>query len=179
MEIKETVIEGCFEVKHKVHGDDRGYFFEAFNEKKMEICGDKFDVKQVNFASSNKGIIRGLHYQLQPYSQTKLVGVLQGVVIDVVVDLRKNSKTYMEVFKIEINSKETGLIVPKGLAHGYQVMEDNTIFYYAVDQFYSPDHERGVNFMDPELSIDIKTEKPEQSEKDKNLPYLAFAEHNF
>ena len=154
MEIIETGLKDCFVVKSNAFGDDRGFFLETFHQKKLQDLGVLIDVKQVNFAKSQKNVLRGLHFQLPPFDQAKLVGVISGSVMDVVVDLRPNSPSFLKTYKFVISSPDTLLYVPRGFGHGYLTMENNTLFHYAVDNFYSPEHESGVRFDDPQLNID-------------------------
>ncbi|WP_258102695.1 dTDP-4-dehydrorhamnose 3,5-epimerase [Marinoscillum sp. MHG1-6] len=154
MEIIKTPLQDCYIIKANLFGDERGFFMESFNQKNLQQEGIDFDVKQVNFAKSSKGVLRGLHYQKGDYSQAKLVGVVSGSVLDVVVDIRPESETYLQHFKLEINSPDILFLVPRGFAHGYRVLEDDTIFHYAVDNFYAPDQEGGMRYDDPKLNID-------------------------
>lgn len=173
MELMETPLKDCFVIKNKVFGDERGFFLESFNEKKLEELGIKFTVKQVNFAKSQKNVLRGLHYQTEPFAQAKLVGVISGGVVDVVVDLRKDSPSYLMHFKYTIEDPSTMIFIPRGFAHGYLTLSDDTLFYYAVDNFYQPDYERGVLFSDKTLSIDWgNDENTIISPKDLNQPEL-------
>lgn len=175
MEIIETDLEGLYIIKPKIYSDERGYFMESF---KQEIFEKKFpDIRfiQDNESKSSYGVLRGLHFQKAPFEQTKLVRVITGEVIDVVVDLRKGSRTYGEYRSFilsEIN--KTQLLIPKGLAHGYAVLSKEAIFAYKVDNFYSPEHENGINYSDPYLSIDWKIPKKEiiVSKKDSVLKNL-------
>lgn len=180
MEIEKTPLEDCFLIHHRLFSDDRGFFFESFNKERFkENVGLDFDVKQVNFAKSQKNVLRGLHYQLDPYSQGKLVGVVQGVVFDVAIDIRKNSPTFGKSFSILLDKPDVSVLVPKGFAHGYEVLSDETIFYYAVDNFYAPDHERGILYNDPALDIQWNNSNNTVSDKDKGHPLLKDAEVNF
>lgn len=177
MEIISTPLKDCFIIKVKMFGDDRGFFLESFNKRRFKDHGIDFEVKQINFAKSTKNVLRGLHYQKAPYSQTKLVGVISGAVDDVVVDLRKSSPTFMQSFTLEIASQDTFLLVPKGFAHGYITLKDETVFYYAVDDFYNPEAERGIRYDDPNIGISWDFEElPIISEKDLKQPYFAQAE---
>ncbi|WP_421874953.1 dTDP-4-dehydrorhamnose 3,5-epimerase [Marinoscillum sp.] len=154
MEIIETPLKDCFIIKAQLHGDDRGFFLESFNQRELAKAGIDFEVKQINFARSGKNVLRGLHYQKAPHAQTKLVGVISGSVVDVAVDLRQDSPTFGKHFRLEIGSRDTFLLIPKGFAHGYYTLEDDTTFYYAVDDFYHPEAETGLFYKDPELKID-------------------------
>jgi dTDP-4-dehydrorhamnose 3,5-epimerase len=156
-----------------VHRDERGYFLEAFNQKTFLEAGIKSDFVQDNQAKSTKGVLRGLHFQKGEHAQAKLVRVLQGSVLDVVVDIRKESPTFGLSFSIELNDEnKRQLYVPRGFAHGYVVLSDTAVFFYKCDNFYSPAHESGIKFNDPKLNIDWILNEHELvlSEKDQNLP---------
>jgi len=173
MTITETYLKDCFVIEPNIFGDDRGYFYESFNKKVFqEKTGLKVDFVQDNEAFSNRGVLRGLHFQKGEFAQAKLVRVIKGKVLDVVVDIRPNSETYRKYFSIvlsEVNKKQ--LFVPRGFAHGYSVLEDHTIFTYKCDNFYSPEAEGGIIYNDPSLSIDWMLEEREilLSKKDKEL----------
>ena len=174
MTITKTNIEGCIVVDPTIFEDDRGVFFESYNKKKLEhYLGKEIDFVQDNHSISNKGVIRGLHYQKEPYSQIKLVRVIQGEVIDVVVDIRKNSKSFGEYFKIRLSGdNKKMLLVPGGLAHGFLALKDNTVFLYKCDQYYNKEAEGGIIYDDPDLGINWEFPKDQLilSEKDKELP---------
>lgn len=157
--------------KPTVFKDDRGYFYEVFKKESFEeFIGYKVDFCQDNEAKSSKGVLRGLHYQLPPFAQSKLVRVIKGKVLDVVVDIRKNSKTFGEKVIIELSEENKyQLFVPKGFAHGYLTLSDDTIFCYKVDAYYNQKAERGILFNDTELAIDwnFPADKLIISEKDK------------
>ena len=159
-----------------VHGDDRGYFVETFRQDKFEeFIGYKINFCQDNESKSSKGVLRGLHYQLPPHAQTKLVRVIQGKVLDVAVDIRKNSPTFGQHVAVELSSEnKRQLLVPRGFAHGFIVLEDNTTFAYKVDNYYSPQCDRGIAFDDKDLDIDwiLNTAELKLSEKDKVQPKL-------
>lgn len=154
-----------------VHGDTRGYFVETFRQDKLEkFLGFKIDFCQDNESKSSRGVLRGLHYQLAPTAQTKLVRVIQGRVLDVAVDIRKDSPTFGQHVSIELTGEnKKQMLVPRGFAHGFVVLEDDTIFAYKVDNYYSPENDRGIAFDDDELSIDwqINTASLNLSAKDK------------
>ena len=180
MEIRKTPLNDCFIIENDLHGDSRGFLLESFNQKKFkELSGIHLEVKQVNFAKSQKGVLRGLHYQLNPYAQSKLVGVMTGAVLDVVVDLRKDSSTFGRKFEILLDAPNINFFVPRGFAHGYEVLEDETVFYYAVDNFYSPENERGLHYADPEIGIKWSAGSKNISKKDELNPSLKEAEYNF
>ena len=181
MKVTETSLKDCFLIDLNSFGDDRGFFMESFNHSRIEeALGMDFNVKQVNFASSSKNVLRGLHYQDSPHAQTKLVGTTQGAVLDVVVDIRKDSPTYLQHYKVVLDRPALQLLVPKGFAHGYLSLKEDTLFYYFVDEFYSPTHEKGVLYNDPEIKIDwLLTEEPVVSEKDLAQPIIANVINNF
>jgi len=156
MEFKCTGISEVIVCEPKVYGDDRGYFVETFRQDKLEkFIGYKINFCQDNESKSTKGVLRGLHYQLPPYAQTKLVRVIEGRVLDVAVDIRKNSPTfgkYISVILTGDNKKQ--LLVPRGFAHGFVVLSKSATFAYKVDNYYSPDNDRGIAFDDQDLAID-------------------------
>ena len=182
METEETGIEGLLIVKPRVFQDERGYFFESYNDRKMREQGLHFTWVQDNQSKSSYGVIRGLHYQLEPYAQTKLVRVLKGKILDVAVDLRTGSPTYGK-WKSLLLSEDNflQLLIPKGFAHGFSVLSGEAIVFYKCDQFYHPASDKGIRYNDPALGIDwqIPEDKVIISEKDRNLPLLAEAELNF
>jgi dTDP-4-dehydrorhamnose 3,5-epimerase len=160
-----------------VHGDSRGYFVETFREDKLEeFLGFRVKFTQDNESKSSRGVLRGLHYQLPPYAQTKLVRVIQGRVLDVAVDIRKNSSTFGQHVAVELSSKnKRQLFVPRGFAHGFVVLEDETIFAYKVDSYYSPECDRGIAYNDKSLAIDwkLKHQQLKLSNKDTKQPKLS------
>tara|TARA_X000001036_G_C20500779_1_gene733753 strand:- start:274 stop:813 length:540 start_codon:yes stop_codon:yes gene_type:complete len=153
MEIKPTPLKDCYVIHHDLHKDDRGYFMEAFNRTRFKKFGLDFSVEQINIAESKKDVFRGLHFQLNPFAQTKIVSTLSGAVIDLVVDLRKTSESYLQYFKIKLDTPDKALFIPKGFAHGYFTLEDHTSFQYAVDQPYHAASERSLSIYDPILNI--------------------------
>lgn len=177
MECIHTEIKDCFIIKPTVFSDNRGYFFESFNEQKFnQITGLKIHFVQDNQAKSDRGILRGLHFQKGAHAQAKLVRVLQGKVIDVAVDLRKDSPTYLQHIAVELSAENNlQLFVPRGFAHGYSVLEDNTVFCYKCDNYYNKEAEGGVFYADPKLNINWQLNEDEiiLSEKDKQLMNLA------
>jgi dTDP-4-dehydrorhamnose 3,5-epimerase len=176
MQFTRTKIEDVIIIEPKVHGDHRGYFVETFRADKLEeFLGYKLNFGQDNESKSSKGVLRGLHYQLPPHAQTKLVRVIQGRVLDVAVDIRKNSPTFGQYVAVELNSdNKKQLLVPRGFAHGFVVLEDDTIFAYKVDNYYSPECDRGIAFDDDSLNINwiLKKEELKLSEKDTKQPKL-------
>ncbi len=164
-------------IEPKVHGDSRGYFVETFRADKLEeFLGYKINFCQDNESKSSRGVLRGLHYQLAPAAQTKLVRVIQGRVLDVAVDIRKGSPTFGKHVAVELTSEnKKQLLVPRGFAHGFVVLEDDTVFAYKVDNYYSPENDRGISFSDEALKIDWMVPHAELnlSAKDKVQPKLA------
>jgi dTDP-4-dehydrorhamnose 3,5-epimerase len=165
-----------------VFGDDRGYFFESYNEKTFSKENITIRFIQDNQARSVYGVVRGLHFQENPHAQTKLIRVLEGVICDVVVDLRKNSPSFGQVFTIELSAEnKKQLLVPKGFAHGYSVLSEIAEVFYKCDEFYHKECEGSVLFSDPYLNIDwrIPTEKMILSSKDLASPPFHISKHNF
>ena len=171
-----TQIPDVVIVEPKIHGDARGYFVETFRADKLEaFLGYKINFCQDNESKSSKGVLRGLHYQLHPAAQTKLVRVIQGRVLDVAVDIRKGSPTFGQHVAVELSAEnKRQILVPRGFAHGFVVLEDDTIFAYKVDNYYSPENDRGIAFDDPALAIDwqLPHEALNLSAKDKTQPKL-------
>ena len=176
MKFIRTEIPDVVIIEPQVHGDDRGYFVETFRADKLkEFLGYKINFCQDNESKSSKGVLRGLHYQLHPDAQTKLVRVIQGKVLDVAVDIRQGSPTFGKHVAVELSSQnKRQLLVPRGFAHGFVVLEDNTVFAYKVDNYYSPENDRGILFNDENLNIDwqIDIENLNLSPKDKVQPKL-------
>ncbi|MDD2896225.1 MAG: dTDP-4-dehydrorhamnose 3,5-epimerase [Aliarcobacter sp.] len=176
MQFTRTRIRDVIVIEPKVHGDDRGYFVETFRADKLEkFLGFKLNFGQDNESKSSKGVLRGLHYQLPPHAQTKLVRVIQGRVLDVAVDIRRNSPTFGQYVAVELSAEnKKQMLVPIGFAHGFVVLEDNTIFAYKVDNYYSPECDRGIAFDDKDLNIDWILDKEELklSPKDTTQPKL-------
>lgn len=172
MKIIETGIEGLIQVIPAVHGDHRGYFGEFFKSTRYEQLTGGLRFEQDNFSFSKKNVIRGLHLQTAPSQQAKLVTVMVGRVLDVVVDLRTGSKTFGQVYQLELSGElKNQLIVPVGFAHGFSALED-TYFLYKCSKEYNPASETGVIWNDPDLHIDWKVSEPLLSDKDKQLPTL-------
>lgn len=177
MEIVKTSIEGLLVVEPKVFGDSRGYFFESFNAK--EFAGKTgLDVTfvQDNESKSRRGVVRGLHFQLPPYTQSKLVRVVEGTVVDVAVDLRKDSPTFGKYEMVELTAEShRQLFIPKGFAHGFAVISDTAVFQYKCDEFYHPEAEGAIAWDDPQIGIEwpVKPEDMILSEKDKHHPKLS------
>ncbi len=180
MNYTRTQIPDVIICEPKVFGDHRGYFMESFKEAPLqEFLGYKINFCQDNESSSSKGVLRGLHYQINGFEQTKLVRVIQGKVIDVAVDIRKGSPTFGQHVAVELSAEnKKQLLVPKGFAHGFIVLSDTAIFSYKVDAPYSFENDRGIAFNDPSLQIDWKLNESEfvLSEKDTQNPILKHAE---
>jgi len=182
MQITETRFPGLFVIQPSVFEDQRGYFYESYNRKVFTHAGIDVQFVQDNQSKSNYGVIRGLHYQLNPMAQAKLVRVLEGKVQDVVVDIRKGSPTYGESYSIELSAEnKTQLFIPRGFAHGFAVLSESAVFFYKCDNFYSKEHEAGIAYDDPALAIEWKLsdEVISLSEKDGQLPALADCRNNF
>ena len=165
----------------KVHGDARGYFVETFRADKLnEFLGFSIPFCQDNESKSSYGVLRGLHYQLSPYAQTKLVRVIEGCVLDIAVDIRKGSPTFGQHVAIELSGEnKRQLLIPRGFAHGFVVLSETCTFSYKVDNYYSPECDRGIAFNDPSLNIDwiVPHEKLQLSAKDAKQPLFADADH--
>lgn len=178
MKIIETGLEGLLVLEPKVIGDERGYFFESYNKNTLNELGLLFDFIQDNEAKSAKKIFRGFHYQLPPFAQTKLVRVIAGAVIDMVIDIRPHSRTYGKTFQIELSSSnKLQFLVPKGFAHGYLSLEDDTVFAYKVDQFYNRLHEKGISYQDENLNFEWPFDSKELITSEKDTLNPRFGEH--
>tara|TARA_B110000090_G_scaffold140956_1_gene154995 strand:- start:119 stop:691 length:573 start_codon:yes stop_codon:yes gene_type:complete len=179
MNIKTTPFKEVFILQPIVHLDERGSFMESFNEREVEKALErKTSFYQDNLTFSKKGVLRGLHYQLPPFSQTKLVQVVQGSVLDVVVDIRKGSPTFGQSYSCELSAEnQLQLFIPRGFAHGFITLSETSIFIYKVDQYYNFESEGSITPDDPALGIDWQLPPSEwiQSEKDKKHPKLAEA----
>lgn len=166
-------------IKPKLHKDARGSFMEGYKKRDFQmLVGQKINFCQDNYTYSKKGVLRGLHYQFPPYSQSKLVTVLKGNVLDVVLDIRKGSPTFGKHFTQELSGEnQFQLFVPRGFAHGFITLSEDSIFAYKVDNYYKPDSECSIAPDDPDLGIDWKLSKNEwiRSEKDQNHPSLSKA----
>jgi len=176
-----TKLDGVVVIEPEVHRDHRGFFMESFNRSKLEQQGLAIEFVQDNQSLSvQPGVIRGLHYQIHPKAQTKLVRVLAGAIYDVAVDLRRESPTFGQwvgVILSEDNKRQ--LLVPKGFAHGFCTLARNTEVLYKVDEYYAADHDRGIVWNDPSLGIDWPVTEPVLSDKDRDLPLLKHADINF
>jgi len=168
MLIETNHIEGLLVIKPDVFEDQRGYFFESYNEEKFRQLGIDMKFLQDNESKSGKGVLRGLHFQVPPYEQGKLVRVIKGAVLDVAVDLRKSAPTYGQWASIELSEKNKWMYwIPAGFAHGFLTLEENTIFFYKCTQVYHKESERGIFWNDTDLRIQWGKDQPLISEKDK------------
>ncbi|WP_195425959.1 dTDP-4-dehydrorhamnose 3,5-epimerase [Bacteroides cellulosilyticus] len=176
MEIIKTQIEGVVIIEPRLFKDERGYFFESFNQKEFEdkVCKTKFI--QDNESKSSYGVVRGLHFQKPPFAQSKLVRVVKGAVLDVAVDIRKDSPTFRQHVAVELTEdNHRQFFIPRGFAHGFSVLSKEVIFQYKCDNFYAPQSEGAIAWDDPDLGIDwqISIDDILLSEKDKSHPKLA------
>jgi dTDP-4-dehydrorhamnose 3,5-epimerase len=182
MEILETPVPGLVLIKPVIYTDQRGYFFESYNKLQMKDTRLSAEFFQDNESMSVYGVIRGLHYQLAPYAQVKLVRVVKGAVFDVAVDLRKGSPTFGKWYGAELSGEnKMQMLIPGGFAHGFSVLSETVIFVYKCDQPYNREMERCIHYNDPVLQIDWKIPENERciSVKDQNAPLLKNAEMNF
>lgn len=182
MKIIETSIPGLLIIEPLVFADQRGYFLESYNQQELQEAGISNIFVQDNESKSGKGVIRGLHYQIAPYAQAKLVRVIKGCVYDVAVDCRKGSPTFGQSYGLEISEEnKLQFFIPQGFAHGFSVLSETAIFSYKCDAFYNPTVDRGIRYNDPALKIDWKIDPSEAivSDKDSILPMFADAEMNF
>jgi dTDP-4-dehydrorhamnose 3,5-epimerase len=179
MNVQSTPLEGCFVLEPKVFGDPRGYFFESFNQQKFtELTGHIIPFVQDNQSYSTKGVLRGLHMQKGNSAQSKLVRVVKGEVLDVAVDIRRQSKTYGQYFSIRLSAENNlQLFVPRGFLHGFVVLSDDAIFQYKCDNYYDKSAEGGVHYADPKIGIDwiLPHDQLLVSDKDIILPNLSEA----
>ena len=183
MTYKKTDLPGVWIVEPSVFQDSRGYFMEAFKQAEFDDVVGKIRFVQDNESKSTRGVLRGLHYQLAPYSQAKLVRVIRGCVLDVAVDLRAASPTFGRYIAVELSEEnKRQLFIPQGFAHGFQVLSEEAIFTYKVDKPYMPAYERGIRFDDPTIGVawrELEGVTPLLSAKDQASPFLQEAEYNF
>jgi len=182
MPFHKTEFPGLFVFEPVIYEDNRGYFFESYNQKIFQQQNLDLKFVQDNQSSSSYGVIRGMHYQLNPHAQTKLVRVLVGTILDVVVDLRKSTRTYGKVFSVQLSAQnKKQLLIPPGFAHGFSVLSERAEVLYKCDDFYDKESETGIRYDDPSLKIDwkIPLEKVIVSEKDQTLPLFADCRNNF
>ena len=182
MKITKTAFPGLLIIEPNVFSDERGYFFESWQEERYKNYGINSVFVQDNESKSSKGVVRGLHYQLAPHAQAKLVRVISGTVFDVAVDLRKGSPTFGKWFGIELDGiSKKQLFIPKGFAHGFSVLSETAVFSYKCDRFYHPDSERSINPFDSAIGIDWQLGEIQTlvSGKDMKAPFFKEAEMNF
>jgi dTDP-4-dehydrorhamnose 3,5-epimerase len=181
MQIIETKIKGVFVVEPEVFKDNRGWFGEMYNQEKLKQLGIDADFVQDNSSFTvARGTLRGLHFQNNPYAQAKLAWCTRGAVLDVVVDLRKDSPTYKQWVAVELTeANQKQLFIPKGLAHGFLTLTDNVNFQYKVDNYYNQPAERGIRFNDPEIGVEWGIDDPILSAKDQTSPLLKDSDVNF
>ena len=176
MRVEQTPLKDCFIIHDRIFKDDRGYFFESYNQKAfLDATGSDVRFVQDNQSRSEFGVLRGLHFQKGEHAQAKLVRVLEGKVLDVVVDLRKESPSYKKTFSLELSDQSgTQLFVPRGFAHGFLVLSETATFFYKCDNFYNKASESGIAYDDPDLAIDWKIDPASiiLSDKDKANPTL-------
>lgn len=175
MEVLKTALEGVFILEPIVHGDERGYFIETFSQRDFDrefalpYLGHPLCFVQDNESKSGRGVLRGLHFQRPPHAQAKLVSCVQGRVLDVVLDIRKGSPTYLRHLCVELSGdSHRQLFIPKGFAHGYLTLSESAIFHYKCDEYYHPESEGGINILDPSLGIEFPDEQFIMSSKDRN-----------
>lgn len=175
MKTQTTEIEGIVIVEPQVFGDSRGYFMETYQKEKYAAAGIDVTFVQDNESMSRYGVVRGLHYQAEPFAQAKLIRVVAGRVLDVAVDIRKDSPTYGKVFTLELSSEnKLQLFLPHGIAHGFAVLSETAIFTYKCDNFYAPQYERTIRYDDPVLNIDWKIPVAQRIISEKDMKGVAF-----
>ena len=183
MKVEKINIEGCWVVEPNVFEDERGYFMEGFNADRFKnTTGVDFEVKQINQSRSSKGVLRGLHFQSGEKVQAKLISCMEGELLDVAVDIRRESPTFGQhaCVKLSADNKKQ-LYIPKGIAHGFLVLSEYAVLSYLVDEFYSKEHDTGIIYNDPEINIDwgVPEDQLIISEKDKNLPTIKESKYLF
>lgn len=182
MEVIKTDIEGPLIIEPKVFGDERGYFFESFSQREFDAKVGELRFVQDNESCSRRGVMRGLHFQMPPFTQAKLVRCVRGAVLDVAVDIRRGSPTYGKHVAVELTEdNHRQFFVPKGFAHGFSVLSDVAVFQYKCDEFYHPEADAGISILDESLGIDwrIPLEEAVLSEKDTRHPLLSGFESPF
>lgn len=174
MKITKTKLDGVFIIEPDVFGDNRGFFMESWNKKKMEEAGLFYDFVQDNHSKSTvKGTLRGIHFQKGDKAQAKLVRCVKGVVLDVAVDLRKNSPTFKQWVGVELSAEnKKQLLIPRGFGHGFVTLTDDVEFLYKADNYYEPEADAGIRWNDPDIGVEWGVENPILSEKDKKNPFL-------
>lgn len=180
MQVRPLGLDGVFEINPRKSGDDRGFFSETYNAKSFAEAGIDLNFVQDNHSySAAKGVVRGLHYQLPPFAQDKLVRVTRGAILDVAVDIRKSSPTFGKWVALEVSTEKWNqILVPKGFAHGFMTLVENTEVIYKVTEYYSPEHDRSIRFDDPAIGIEwpIPSSGVQLSDKDQKAPLFAVAE---
>ena len=181
MTLNETAVNGVFEIEPKIFGDNRGWFYESYSKEKFEKLGITAEFVQDNRSfSAQKGTLRGLHCQTNPKAQSKLITCIKGAILDVAVDIRKGSPTYMKWVAVELNEENKKMLfIPKGCLHGFVTLTENVEVSYKVDEFYSPENDRSICFCDSEIGVEWGIENPILSEKDKNAPLLKDSDVDF
>lgn len=181
MNLEKTQIDGVYIVEPKVFGDNRGWFYETYSKNAFKEMGIDVDFVQDNRSfSAKKGTLRGLHCQTDPKSQAKLVSCTRGEIIDVAVDIREGSPTYMKWVAVKLTEENKKMLfIPKGCLHGFVTVTENVEISYKVDEFYSPENDRSICWNDPEIGVDWGVDAPVLSEKDKNAPLLKESDVRF
>jgi len=181
MELIKTNIEDLYIIEPQVFKDNRGWFMESYSSQKFKELGIDIDFIQDNHSlSKEKGVLRGLHFQLEPKEQNKLVRCTRGKIYDVAVDLREGSPTYKEWFGVELSAEnKRQFLIPKGFAHGFLTLSENAEVQYKVDEYYAPQYDRSIKYNDPEINVNWKIENPVLSDKDKNAPLLKDSDCDF
>jgi len=182
MQFIKTKIPDVIIIEPQVFGDERGYFFESFNQKAFEEHVGKIDFVQDNESKSSKGVLRGLHFQKPPFTQAKLLRCIEGEVLDVAVDLRKDSPTYKQYVSIELSGEnKKQVFVPKGFAHGFLVLSETATIAYKVDEYYAPDYDSGIAWNDEDIAIDwgVSIDDVQLSGKDQKLQPLSQTDNPF
>lgn len=178
MKITKTKLEGVVIIEPDVFGDNRGFFMESWNKKKMAEAGLDYDFVQDNHSKSTvKGTLRGIHFQKGDKAQAKLVRCVKGTVLDVAVDLRRNSPTFKQWVGVELSEEnKKQLLIPRGFGHGFVTLTDDVEFLYKADNYYAPEADAGIRWNDPDIGVEWGIENPILSDKDKNNPFLKNAE---
>lgn len=181
MKITKTKLDGVVIIEPDVFGDNRGFFMESWSKKKMEEVGLYYDFVQDNHSKSTvKGTLRGIHFQKGDKAQAKLVRCVKGVVLDVAVDLRKNSPTFKQWVGVKLSAEnKKQLLIPRGFGHGFVTLTDDVEFLYKADNYYAPEADAGIRWNDPDIGVDWGVDNPILSEKDKNNPFLKDCEELF
>ncbi|MCA9382770.1 dTDP-4-dehydrorhamnose 3,5-epimerase [Candidatus Dojkabacteria bacterium] len=173
MTFTKLAIDGLVVIEPKVFGDSRGFFMESYNKKLFQENGIDIDFVQDNHSRSAKDVLRGLHFQLPPFAQDKLVRVIKGEVLDVAVDIRKDSPSYGKWESVKLSEENKKMfLVPKGFAHGFLVLSESADFEYKVSNYYSPEHDRGLRWNDTDINVEWGISNPQLSEKDANQPFF-------